>query len=79
MTFTFTFIVPVISFMYGIYNYVPETNNVCRVYSVIAVLYLQFVLHEMFFPQCHMCCVIIIIIIIIIIAGTIIIIVTALQ
>jgi hypothetical protein len=30
--------------MQGIYNYIPETNNVSRVYSVAAGLYTQFVL-----------------------------------
>jgi hypothetical protein len=30
--------------MQGIYNYIPETIHVSRVYSVAAVLYLQFVL-----------------------------------
>ena len=34
--------------MQGIYNYIPETNHVYRVYSVAAVLYLQFVLRVMF-------------------------------
>jgi len=33
--------------MHGIYSYTPETNHVSRVYSVGAVLYLQFVLHVM--------------------------------
>jgi len=33
--------------MQGIYNYKTETNHVPRVYSVAAVLYLQFVLHVM--------------------------------
>jgi hypothetical protein len=37
-------ITPVIIFMQGIYNYIPETNHVSRVYSVAVVLYLQFVL-----------------------------------
>jgi len=36
-------------FMQGIYNYIPETNHVSRVYSVAAVLYLQFVPHVMLF------------------------------
>jgi hypothetical protein len=35
--------------MQGIYNYKPETNHVSRVYSVAAILYLQFVLRVMLF------------------------------
>jgi hypothetical protein len=31
-------IILVITFMQGIYNYIPETNHVSRVYSVAAVL-----------------------------------------
>jgi membrane protein YdbS with pleckstrin-like domain len=38
-------IILVITIMQGIYNYIPETNHVYRVYSVGAVMYLQFVLH----------------------------------
>ena len=38
-----------IIFMQGIYNYMPETNHVSRVYSVSVVLYLRFVVHEMLF------------------------------
>jgi hypothetical protein len=38
-----------ITFMLGIYNCIPETNHVSRVYSVAAVLYLHFVLHVMLF------------------------------
>jgi len=37
--------------MQGIYNYIPETNRVSRVCIVAAVLYLQFVLHVMFFVR----------------------------
>ena len=37
----------IIILMQGIYNYIPQTNHVSRVYSVAAVLYLQFVLHVM--------------------------------
>jgi len=33
----------------GIYNYVPVTNNVSRLYSVAVVLYLQIMLHVMLF------------------------------
>jgi hypothetical protein len=42
-------IILVITFMQGMYNYIPETNQVSRVYSVAAVLCLQFVLHVMLF------------------------------
>jgi len=37
----------VITFMWDIYKYIPETNNVSRVYNVAAVLYLHLVLHVM--------------------------------
>jgi hypothetical protein len=33
------------AFIQGIYNYIPETNHVCRLYSVLANLQLQFMLH----------------------------------
>jgi len=36
-------VVFVMTFMQGTYNYIPERNNVSRVYSVAALLYLQFV------------------------------------
>jgi len=36
-------------FLQGIYNNIPETNHVSRVYSVAAVLYLQFVQHVILF------------------------------
>ena len=35
--------------MQGIYSHVPETNHISRVHSVVAVLYVQFVLHVMLF------------------------------
>jgi len=35
--------------MQGIYNYKPETNHVSGVYSIAAVLCLQFVLDVMLF------------------------------
>ena len=38
-----------ITFMQGIYNYIPEANHVYRVYSASAVLYLQFMLHVTLF------------------------------
>ena len=31
-------IIPVITFMHGIYNYIPETTHVSRIYSAAAVL-----------------------------------------
>jgi len=42
--------------MHGIYNYIPETNHVSGVYSVTAVLCLQFLLHEMLFRMLNMFC-----------------------
>ena len=39
----------IITFRHGTYSYAPETNHVSRVYSVAAVLYLEFVLHVMLF------------------------------
>jgi len=42
-------IIRVITFMQCIYNYIPGRNHVSRVYSVAAVLYLQFVLYVMLF------------------------------
>jgi hypothetical protein len=47
--FIIIIIILVITFLQGIYNYVPETNHLSRVYSVAAVLYLQFVLHVTLF------------------------------
>jgi FMN-dependent NADH-azoreductase len=37
--------------MQGTDNYTPETSQVSRVYSSAAILYLQFMLHVMFFPM----------------------------
>ena len=42
-------IIFVIIFMQGTFNYIPETNHVSRVYSVAAVLNLQFVLQVILF------------------------------
>ena len=39
-----------ITFMEDVYNCIPETNQVVRVHSVAAVLYLQLLLHVMLFP-----------------------------
>ena len=38
-------------YVHGIYNYIPETNQVSSVYNVAAVLYLQFILHVMLLPM----------------------------
>ena len=38
-------IVLVITFLQGIYNHIPESNSVSKVYNVATVLYLQRVLH----------------------------------
>ena len=40
--------------MQGIYNYIPETNHVSRMYSAASVLYLQFVLHVILFCMSNM-------------------------
>jgi len=45
---------PVTTIMHSIYNYTPETNPVSTVYSVAAVLYLQFALHVVLFPMLNM-------------------------
>jgi len=42
--------------MQVIYNYILETNNVSRVYSVAGVLYLQFLLRVMLFPMLNTFC-----------------------
>ena len=44
-------IILVITFIQDIYNYISATHCISRVYSVAAVLYLQFVLHVMLFRQ----------------------------
>jgi len=46
-----TIIIIIISFMQGIYNYIPETNYVPREYSVAAILFLLFVVLIPYF-QC---------------------------
>jgi hypothetical protein len=37
--------------MQVIYNYIPETYHVYRVYNFVAILYLQFMVHVMLFPM----------------------------
>jgi hypothetical protein len=46
----------VITFMQGIYSYIPETNHVSRVYNVAAILYLQFLLYVMLFRPWNVFC-----------------------
>ena len=46
----------VITFKLGIYNYIPDTNHISRVYSLAAVLPLQFVLHVMLLRPWNMFC-----------------------
>ena len=40
----------------GIYNYIPDTNRVSRVYNIAAVLYLQSVLHVILFRPWNTFC-----------------------
>jgi hypothetical protein len=57
VTFVFaynTIVISIVTFMYGIYKYVPEINHVSTVYSVVAVLFLQFVLYVMLFCPWNM-------------------------
>ena len=42
--------------MQGIYNYIPETHHLSRVYSFLAVLYLQCVQRVMLFRVLNMFC-----------------------
>jgi hypothetical protein len=49
-------IIFVITFMQDIYNYIPETSHVSRVYSVAAVLYVPFVLHVILFRPWNLVC-----------------------
>ena len=44
------------TFMQGVYNYIPESNHASMVYSVAAVLYLQSVLRVMLFRPWNMFC-----------------------
>ena len=46
----------IITFTQSIYNYMPETTHISRVYSVAGVLYLQFVLHVMLLRPRTMFC-----------------------
>ena len=37
--------------MQGMCNYIPETNHVSRMYSVEAILWLQYMVYVKLFPQ----------------------------
>jgi len=50
------FIILVTALLHDIYNYIPETNHVSRVYIVAAVLYIQLVLHVMLFRPWSVFC-----------------------
>jgi hypothetical protein len=56
ITIIIIIIIFVVTFMQGIYSYIPQTNHVYRVCSVAAVLYLQFMLHVMLSRTLNMFC-----------------------
>ena len=43
-------------FMQGIYNYIPDTNHVCRVYNVQYIFCLQFIIHISLMSCFQVCC-----------------------
>jgi len=45
----FIILIFVSNFMQGIYNYIPETKNISTANNVVAVMYLQFVVHKTLF------------------------------
>jgi hypothetical protein len=49
-------IILLVTCIQGVYNFIPETNLVSRLYSVAAVLYLQSVLQVMLFCPWNMFC-----------------------
>lgn len=40
-----------ITFIQNIYNYIPGTNHVSKVYNVVPILWLQYMVHVMLFPM----------------------------
>ena len=48
---TFELLLLLLIYIHGIYNYIPETNQVSSVYSVAAAVYLQSVLRVMLLPM----------------------------
>jgi hypothetical protein len=63
----YVIIIIIISFLQGIYTYIPETNNVPREYIVADILLLLFVVPISLVPSLALLCFYVIIIIIIII------------
>jgi hypothetical protein len=51
-----TITILVLASMNVIYNYIPETNHVARLYNVATVLYLQHVLRVTLLHPCNRCC-----------------------
>jgi hypothetical protein len=48
----FVIVIVIVMFsMQGIYNHIPETHHVSRVYNIAGILYLQYVIHVMLFPM----------------------------
>jgi hypothetical protein len=41
----------IITLIQDIYNYLPETNHDCRVYNVVGIVWLQYTVHVMLFPE----------------------------
>jgi hypothetical protein len=49
-------IIIIISFMQGIYTYIPETNNVPREYNIAAILLLLFMVSISLVPALALLC-----------------------
>jgi hypothetical protein len=47
-------IIFVITFTQDIYNYVPETNHIPKLYTAAAILLLQYMVHIMLFPMINL-------------------------
>ena len=41
--------------MQGIYNYIPKTNHVSRIYSDAAMFWIQLTVRAMLFPMVNVC------------------------
>jgi len=51
ISFGIIIIIFIITFIQNIYNYIPGTNHVSRVYNVVPVLWLQYMVHVMLYPM----------------------------